>query len=85
MRAVDDELILVFVLDQPGANELLRHVGGQVSGLNVFLQLHDLLLECMDLGVFGVFSGLSFIGSLLVGLDLGLSPPSLAGGLQHVG
>ena len=84
MGAVDDELILVFVLDQASSNKLLHHIGGQMSGLDVLLQLHHLLLEGMNLSIFEIFGGLSFIGSFLFGLDLGLGPSSLAGGLQHV-
>ena len=42
--AVDDERAFFLVLDQAGADELLHHVGGQLAGLGVLLELHDLLL-----------------------------------------
>ena len=79
MGAVDDELILVFVLDQASSNELLHHISGQMTRLDVFLQLHDLLLQGMDLGIFCVFSRLSFISSLFLGFDLGLGSSPHAG------
>jgi len=44
LGAVDNERACFLMLDHAGANELLHHVGGQLAGLGVLLELHDLLL-----------------------------------------
>ena len=84
VRAMNDKLIFSLVLDETGGHELLHHIFGQLTGLGIFLKLHDLLLQSVDLIVFGSIFQLFVQLSLLVGLDLLLSPSAFAGGLQHV-
>ena len=55
MRAMDNELVLLLVLNKASTHELLHHVGGKLPGLGVLLELHDLLLQGMDFVILGVF------------------------------
>ena len=82
---MDDELVLTSLLDQAGLNELAHHLRGQCAGIVGFLELLDLLLQCLDLDILlGRVLLLLQLG-LLVGPDLSHGAAPLARRLQHVG
>jgi len=81
---VDNELVLVLVLDQTSADELLHHVCGQLTSLGFLLQLEDLQSESLNLLTLIVLFDLLLQLCLLVSLDLGHSAAALARDLQHV-
>ena len=82
---MNDELVLVLVLDQAGADELLHHVGRQSTGLGILLELLDLESESVDLMVPGELFSLSLDHPRLVSSDLCQGPSPLAGPLEQVG
>ena len=84
MRAMNNELVLVLVLDQAGTDELLHHVSCQLTGLGFLLQLHNLQSKSFNLLVLVVLFDLFLQLGLLVCLDLSLGASSLARDLQHV-
>ena len=83
--AMNDELVLACVLHHASRDELLHHLGGQLPGLVRLLELHDLLLERLDLDVLLRLILLLLELGLLVGPDLRHGAAPLAGCLQHVG
>ena len=60
------------MFDHARFNKLLHHDGRERASLDVFGQLHHLLLELVDLGVFLGLLGLFLLCRFLVSLDLGL-------------
>ena len=85
MGAMDNELLLAGLLHEACVDELRHHVGRQLSSLICLLELHELLLEGLDLYVLLRFVLLLLELGLLVCFDLRHSPATLAGCLQHVG
>ena len=85
MGTVDDEVVISFVLDQSVLNELAHQAVGHRPGLRFFLELHDLLLQGLDLLVLRQVVNLLLRSCRLFFFDLGLSSASLTAGLQHVG
>ena len=83
--AVNDKVVISVMLDQSILNELAHKAVGHRSGLDIFLELHDLLLENVDFLILRLVIDLLLCCSLLFFFDLGLSSAPLATGLQHVG
>ena len=85
VAAMYDDGVLASLLDEAVVHELRHQVCCECSSLDVLLQLHDLLLESLDLDVLLRRVQLLLQLCLLVGPDLRHGAAPFAGGLQHVG
>lgn len=81
---VDDEVVISFVLDQSIIDELAHQTVCHGPSLDIFLELHDLLLQGVDLLVLRLVFNLFQCRCCLLFFDLGLCSAPLAAGLQHV-
>ena len=84
LGAVDDEVVISFVLNQSVLNELAHQTVGHGTGLHLLLELHNLLLQGMDFLVLRLIVKLPLLCSRLFLFDLGLGAAPLAAGFQHV-
>ena len=84
MAAVDNEAVVSVVLDESILNELVHQVGSNLASFVVLLELGELLLQLQDLQLLVLRCEFLLECRFLVGLDLGLGPPTLAADLQHV-
>ena len=73
------------MVDEPGIDELSHQAGGDLACLVFFPELHDLLLELLDLGVLGLLIHLLLRCFQHLGLDLSLHSSALATHLEHIG
>ena len=83
--AMDDEVVISFLLDQSVIDELAHQAVCHGPSLDIFLELHDLLLQGVDFLILCLVINLPLRCSRLLLFDLGLSAAPLAAGLQHVG
>ena len=84
LRAVDDKVVISFVLNQSILDELTHQTVGHCARLGLLLELHNLLLQGMDFLVLRLIVELSLRCSRLFLSDLGLGAAPLAAGFQHV-
>ena len=84
IRSLYSEFVAFLVVDEARLDELRHQVGGDLPGRVLLLELEDLLLELLDLGLLGQRLRLFLLSSLLFGLDLRLRASSFAGHLEHI-
>ena len=58
LGTVHDEVVAPIVFDHSGFDELLHHDSCQLSSFHILGQLHDLLLQRVDLRIFRSLVGL---------------------------